>query len=472
LAKDAEQRRVECEARAAQQTAPHYTEGRRQYFERIAAHDFAGEDRPATLIPVQRAFHWLRQDPEARQQLLRLVLHVDRYMDAIKQKSLRNGGRLIYGLANLVRHHRRWLRPVESWTPQHRRRDGQFASLARHLLAHYDVPVFMDSVWFVGRRERGLQRQEWYLSQGIDERGLQLQEWFIHVGMGGNIRDMDTPIRLTRRMAHVFLAAPARDTVERNLRWAQVIGLGGDERLAQAILRTRLGRRFENDDFWSSVVLFLVNNAMMDPSWVGPVVDYVHHMKYAPRRVVQEGGGVEEALPPQPEFIMKGRSATKLLGQVEAWHGQLSREQYVDFQSWQPCGVRPFEVEDETEELGQLRWTVQELLSSWELAAEGRAMSHCVVSYSNQCAEGNIAVWSICAQRPGAAERENVLTVALDLEERTVTQARGRYNALPNQRPNTAKTRREAQTGYFALLNRSDHILKEWIVHERLRRSG
>ncbi len=111
---------------------------------------------------------------------------------------------------------------------------------------------------------------------------------------------------------------------------------------------------------------------------------------------------------------------------MEAWHGQLNREQYVDFQTWLPCGVRSFELEDETEELGRVRWMVQERLSSWELAAEGRAMNHCVVSYSNQCVEGRTAIWSICAHREGAEERENVMTVALDLEERTVTQARGR----------------------------------------------
>jgi hypothetical protein len=394
-------------------------------------------------------------------------LYVDRHIDVMKHKRLGNGGRLLHGLAALARHHRRWLRPVESWIPeQGARREMQFAALARHLLARYEVPVFMDQAWFEDADRLGGQAQMSDSSNRVQE-----QEWFIHIGTGGNIRAMDTPIRLTRRMAHLYLEAPTRNTIRRNLRWAQVIGMGGDERLASAVLRTRLGRHFENDDFWSSVVLFLVNNTMMDPSWVGPVVDYVYHMKYAPHRVVQEGGGVEEAPPPQPGFAMKGRSATKLLGQVEAWHGHLSREQYVAFQSWQPCGVRPFEQEDETEELGPVRWTVQELLSSWELAAEGRAMNHCVVSYSDQCADGNASVWSICVQKRGAQERENVLTVALDVEERTVTQARGRYNALPNQRPKSAKIRREAQNGYFALLNRSDHILKEWILHERLRRS-
>ena len=48
---------------------------------------------------------------------------VERYKDAMKHKSLRNGGRLIYGLSSLARHHRCWLRPVESWVPQQRRQE-------------------------------------------------------------------------------------------------------------------------------------------------------------------------------------------------------------------------------------------------------------------------------------------------------------------------------------------------------------
>lgn len=114
---------------------------------------------------------------------------------------------------------------------------------------------------------------------------------------------------------------------------------------------------------------------------------------------------------------------------------------------------------------------MQELLSSWELAAEGTAMNHCVVSYSDQCAAGETSIWSISARREGAETREHVLTVAVDQGERTVTQARGRYNALPHHKPNSARQRRAAQAGYLDLLNRSDHVLRLWIDRERLRRS-
>ncbi|MDE2814211.1 MAG: PcfJ domain-containing protein [Gemmatimonadota bacterium] len=405
---------------------------------------------------------WLGEDAEVHKAFRRLILHVDGFINVIAAKSIYRSSHyrhLTHCLLALAHHHRRWIRPLEEWrcvSPKdgHPRRSDQVFSLACYLLARYPVPNAMVAAWF----------------GGVEEQGLRQQEWFMHMASGGSIRDLDAPIKLTRRMAHLFQRSPQLGNIEKGMRWAQVISMGGNGILTQAILKTRLGRNFENDEFWSSVVLFLVNNAMMDPTWVGPIVDYVHNMKFASRRIVQEGGGLEEAPPPQPNLTMKGRSATKLLRQVEAWHGHLSREEYVNFQSWQPCGMRSWEWEDETDELGKVRWTVQELLSSWELAAEGRAMHHCVVLYSDQCADGNTAIWSIGALQEGVEEREHVLTVALDIKSRTVTQARGRYNAVPNKPPKAGKVRSEVQGGYLRLLDRSEHVMQEWMQRERLRR--
>ena len=461
LHKDRAERAREREAARLRPRAPHQTERRREIVERLVTPRLDVEGARRLGAPVSAAGTDL--DAGTLRALRDLLLQYDCYADVLHRRLISRSGRhprLGWGLVMLASRHTEWLRPPGTWEPEPRHcpwnHGPLFRSLARHLLARYEVPRFMDSAWFevdpeVGRRQQG---------------------WWITVAQGGSIRRADTPIHLTKRMAHVFLQAPHNAALMTNLRWAQVIGMGGDERLARAILRTRLGRRFEDDGFWSSVVLFLVNNAMMDPSWAGPVVDYVHNMKYAPRRTVGEGGGVEEGPPPQPGFTMKGRSATKLLRQVEAWHGDLNRQSYVQFQTWQPSGIRPFELEDETEELGKLRWTVQELVSSWELAAEGTALNHCVVSYSDQCADGETSIWSICARRDGADERENVLTVAVDLHQRAVTQARGKYNALPNRRPNSARLRRAAQAGYLDLLSRSDHVLRVWIDRERLRRTS
>ena len=411
------------------------------------------------------AWGWLADDEDACDAYRRLLLRLDRYQDVLKHRNLcRSGGEYRsarQGLAALAHHHRRWIRPPEEWTSTVERngkpqRIDQFSSLARHLLATYQVPTFLDEAWFAERSDEACQRQQ----------------WFIHAGSGGSVRDLDTPVHLTRRMAHEFMLRNNRESIAHNLRWIQVLGLGGDQVMARAVQSTRLGRHLDDDEFWSTVVLFLAGNPMIDPTLVGPVVDYIHHMRFAPQRIVSEGGGVEEAPPPQPNFTMKGRSATKLLRQVEAWHGHLARVKDVVFQSWQPGGLRPFDLEEENQELGSCRWTVRELLSSWELAAEGSAMGHCVVSYSDQCADGHTSVWSIGLQRNGEENREGVLTVAVDPGRRLVTQARGRHNMLPHSAPRSAQARKAADGGYQEMLNRSDYVLQRWIERERLRREG
>ena len=454
------------ETEPQEEAAAHYTAERRQ---RLA--EMAG----GPIRWREDSYRWIEGDEGAVDAFRQLLLRLDRYQDLLRMRRLCKAGGAyrdaLTGLAALAHHYRRWVRQPETWRSTVQRNGlpqaiDQFGSLARHLVAEYDVPSFMDEVWFVEHGDEALRRQE----------------WFIRMGQGGSVRELDFPIHLTRRMAHSFMQGRNRDSVDHNLRWAQVLGVGGDQELARTVLSTRLGRHLDCDAFWSTVVLFLATNPLIDPAQVGPLIDYVHNMRFAPRRVVREGGGVDEAPPPQPDFTMKGRSATKLLRQVDAWHGHLTRVQNVLFQSWQPSGLRPLELEDETPELGAVRWTVQELRSSWELAAEGTAMGHCVVSYSDQCADGHTSIWSIglqregglqrdgASQRVGDEKRQGVLTVAVDPRTREVTQARGRHNMLPNQSPRSAQAQRAAQGGYLEMINRSEWVLQRWMERERLRR--
>ena len=68
-------------------------------------------------------------------------------------------------------------------------------------------------------------------------------------------------------------------------------------------------------------------------------------------------------------------------------------------------------------------------------------------------------------------ERQGVLTVAVDNQERTITQARGRYNAVPHRSNRSAKIQRIGK-GYLQLLEASAQVLRQWQDRERLRRTG
>src|SRR5690349_5416 len=112
--------------------------------------------------------------------------------------------------------------------------------------------------------------------------------------------------------AHHFLQAPRELSIEGALRWGQIHGLGGDEYLVRAVLGTKLGELMEDELFWKSFLHFLVNNPMLDRACIGPMVDYIHAQKYAPREAVGEDGRRVLLPPPNPHFSMKGRTATAL----------------------------------------------------------------------------------------------------------------------------------------------------------------
>jgi len=70
--------------------------------------------------------------------------------------------------------------------------------------------------------------------------------------------------------------------------------------------------------------------------------------------------------------------------------------------------------------------SIVELLSSFELAQEGRAMRHCVATYAGECIQGKASIWSLRATTRQGQKR--LLTIELDPRARTVRQARRLVN--------------------------------------------
>ena len=235
-------------------------------------------------------------------------------------------GEIIAGLLALATHHKEWIRPLEEWEPNGISPLPRFSSLARHLLAAYAAPHFMTPLWFEGRSVEARRRQGWYL----------------HIGSGRNIRTADLLLPYTKKMAHEFLQAPDHFTVEAALRWGQVRGLGGSKELALALTATRLGRSFESEDFWATVVHFFVNHPDLGLDQVGPVVDYLHHQRFIPEELFLNDGLRVELDPPQPNLSMKGRTPRSLLRQVGDWHDKLKRPRKSPLLMWKPSGIGDF----------------------------------------------------------------------------------------------------------------------------------
>jgi hypothetical protein len=262
--------------------------------------------------------------------------------------------------------------------------------------------------------------------------------------MGENIRTADVPIPLTKRMAHHFMQTPNDCSVEHALRWGQVLGLGGNPRLARAIMASRLGEHFENEDFWITVVRFFIANPMLDTAQVGPIVDYLHNQRFVEREEFVARGIRERRPPPQPNLSMRGRNPNTLMRQVEEWH----RRPAVKLQDreWSSSGIGPFDwVEGSEGSENFRRWTIQELLNAQDLATEGWAMKHCVATYVESCARRDTSIWSLQMHNREGSRR--ILTVEVRLSSKTICQARGKRNAMPDAKSKNILRRWAAEQG-------------------------
>lgn len=370
---------------------------------------------------IGKAFSLIKSNPGSHNAFQDLLFHVRQRTGLLKTRF--DPRRLwpeaciyILGLQNLSAHYTDFIRPVQTWKPAEESKRQIFASLAHHLLAKYPVQFFMNSAW---------------LRQTHDRVRIQ-QDWYIKVSRGYSIRRLEVPVDMTRRMEHLFLQSPDHFTVEAAVRNAQVLGLGGTKKLARAVLATRLGRKLENEAFWKTVIQFLINVRNLNTDHVHPIVDFLYHTKFA-RREVYTDDGVVHLEPPQPEFSVKGRTFESLMRLVERWHKALAVDQSNSTFTWRKSKINDFQYLEETNHpLHAHRiWRITELMSGAELAAEGKAMKHCVSSYARSCFHGKTTIWSM--KREVNQSTKRMLTIEVDPFSRKICQARGKCNSKPDK---------------------------------------
>ncbi len=311
-------------------------------------------------------------------------------------KSWTQPTRFLKGLVALAQQQAHWLREPDDWRPVPNNLQ-QFGSLARHLLAKSPVPTFMDGVWFLEPSTTSRQQQK----------------WFRHLAMGGNIRGTDIPVRLTKAMARHFSLAPDHYSVEEALRWGQVRGWGGDKDLVRVVISTRLGSSLEHDEYWSGIIRFLVQNADLLLSHIGPVIEYLYFHKFVFR--------LEEPVLPRDR-----KTVLSLLKKVCQWQPEGAHHSGIPSLTWDHSGIGGFQHDEGWERT----WTIRELTNSSELTVEGKVMRHCVASYASLCSRRLSSIWSMmCTSYLG---QKRVLTIEVDPAIRMIVQARGKRNARPS----------------------------------------
>lgn len=387
------------------------------------------------LKMICQAYTTLHQQPAVCRAFLELLTQVSDHTDLIQlQHVIPHYGRdqdnsYLGGLLALAHHSHSWIRKPSDWKPGSHNAGRQFQSFARHLFAKWPVPGFMDSVWF----------------QGTSSAAQQKQSWFVHLARGENIRTAELAIPYSKRMAHHFMRAPNDHTVEDALRWGQIHALGGNARLVKAVLGTRLRTKFEHDEFWLTVFQFLIANPMLDLAQVGPIVDYLQHVKFTPQEIFIAPGQLERRPPLQPNLTMKGRTPEALLRNVTAWHRTLTQTSQPPAE-WKPCGIPGLTFVEGTQEGQNLKiWKITELLSSAALIAEGKKMRHCVASYVRSCERGDCSIWTL--ELETSLGHSKILTLEVRNSSKMLVQARGKFNIVASQKERSILHRWAEQAG-------------------------
>jgi hypothetical protein len=366
---------------------------------RIKKNEITESELRTEVARIIYAAFQLNENPD---DLCRCLVHVE------ANSKLLESTNFAAGVTCLARSAESWVRPIESWTPRSHNARKQFSSLARHLWANYDVPLFMDQSWTEG--------------------GDREQAWFRHIGIGQSIRTAsELPIEMTKKMAHHFTSAPPDYTIHAAFRWSQVHALGGDRRLADALRDTRLVRGFKDDSFWLTVIRFFIKNPMLDTAHINPIIDYIWNQKYEPVIVFIDRGVAEQRPPQQPNFSMRGRSAVSLLRAVDEWHRRLGKEVLAGNLQWKKSEISDFtHLEGQAEKGNMRQWRIRELVNSAELVAEGRQMEHCVSTYASSCHSGQCSIWTMEVETNEGVEK--CVTIEVKHPEDEIRQVRGKRN--------------------------------------------
>ena len=320
---------------------------------------------------------------------------------------------IVLGCARMSQRWKRWRKPPESWTAPDASPFVQVASLVSHLFDDYPVPRFMAPIWCCPHS------RTWQF------------DMYLHLAKGRSIRQfklpLSYPVRMTGRAAHWFMQAPDDISPIVAYRWAQVRALGGDRRMADVLANsTTLMVPTEHDDFWGSVIQFLIRNQPICSTEMEDIVRFIDGQKFQPAHRTWGPGGGQDPL--QPNFSLKGRSLMSLRRYMANWRIDFIGKLPVvepSAKSWIPTGIGSFQHTADGEV-----WTIEELLSDRALMIEGQTMQHCVATYIHRCARRRTSIWSMKVQQGERKKRE--LTIEVIPHTRQICQAKGRRNAAPS----------------------------------------
>lgn len=312
------------------------------------------------------------------------------------------------GLIKVFERNKQWIRKVEDWKPKSHNKRKQFSHLLRHLFGKYEVPLFMDHVWF--RNDQGSYRY---------------RDWYVNLIRGESLRKQKSKIKVTKKIAHYFGQAPENYSVEEALWWGIIHSLGGNVRIVREFNAARPSKIYESQEFWKRFITFMINNPMIDRSQIGPIIDFINYQKFDEQESY-ENDTVVMLPPPQPHFSFNNRNPNTLLNLVSAWHRGTSSIDHGSLIHFRRSKIKPY-LSVKTHG-NYYNHSIKQLTNNFQLFKEGEELSHCVGSYVNSCRKNLCSIWSLTQH--SADDDKKLITIEVD-SDNEIVQMRGKYNRFP-----------------------------------------
>ena len=314
------------------------------------------------------------------------------------------------GLIKVFERKGQWIRPYSDWKPKSHNKRKQFSHLLRHLFGKYEIPAFMDNVWF--RSDPGSYRY---------------RDWYVNLIRGDSLIKQKSRLRVTKKIAHYFGTAPPDYSVEEALWWGITLSLGGNERVATEFNAANPSKIYENQEFWKGFIKYIIENPMIDRSQIGPIIDYINFQKFDGHEIYENGVIIMND-PPQPNFSLKNRNPNTLLRLVRNWHRTTSKIKLDEFIGFKISAIKPYSPLKSKDT--KISYSIRQITNNFDLYREGEILKHCVGSYVSSCRQNRCTIWSLTQH--DAEKDKKLITIEVN-SENEIVEARGKCNRYPEK---------------------------------------
>lgn len=256
----------------------------------------------------------------------------------------------------------------------------------------------------------------------------QEKEWFYDVLQGRNlVYSKNLPCTLSKKTAHFFNTIPQEWKNKANeLTFESPKGLYGitnqnytltqsliyctiyyevkDEIYAKEVLRNLRGA--DNVDFWISTLCKLYHKGLRVAD-MNQVIDYIDD------QVIRNGRQIN----------FNTKKLSNLLAESSIWHEELRLMRMGYYR--RTCTLPKSEINTYKTEYQDKKYKVEQLLTNKDLIEEGRTLSHCVGTYTNNCIDRGSYIFSLCLEQEN---EENTPLITIEVNANTIRQKKGKKN--------------------------------------------